>query len=128
MPFFGPKKSKHSRTISVHMPETVWARLSRRLQERWVLGRLALCLVAILLLLVSVQSWNAPFPYREVQRARQGILARNDFQVINVKQTALRGKMPGPGHRLSFVITWSAWTRLFPAFRRPWEPSNRPIM
>ena len=87
MPFFGPKRHRHSRTLSVHSPPTTWSRLFGRLRERSVLVRILLCLATIILLLIGVQSWNAPFPYREGQRVAHGIAAKTKFSVVNEAET-----------------------------------------
>ncbi|MGE0377473.1 MAG: HD family phosphohydrolase, partial [Planctomycetaceae bacterium] len=88
MPFFGQKRHRHVRTLSVRGPETRRAWLWSRLTNRSMMGRLTLCLLAVLLTLVAVFSWRVPFPYREGQRVASGVSASIDFKVRNDSETA----------------------------------------
>lgn len=81
------KRTRISRTSGVRGPETVWSRTMLFLKDRGKLLRLGLCLGAIVLLLLLVQSWKAPFPYRVGQRAAHGIAAKLDFERIDQQAT-----------------------------------------
>ena len=67
----GNKRTRQTRTISVRGPETVWSKAAELSRDRGFLLRLGLCLSAIVLVLLLVQSWKAPFPYRVGQREPQ---------------------------------------------------------
>ena len=87
MPFIGQKRNRPTRTLSVRGPETFATRLSRWLKNRGLMGRVGLCLIALLLMLAAVQSWRVPFPYREGQRISDGVAAKIDFQIENEAET-----------------------------------------
>ncbi len=87
MLFFGQKRPRHVRTLSVRGPETRRDWLWSRLKDRSLMGRVALCLLAVLIMLVAVPSWRVPFPYREGQRVPDGVAAATDFTVLNESQT-----------------------------------------
>jgi putative nucleotidyltransferase with HDIG domain len=83
----GHKRNRPSRAVAVRGPETAWSRLVERLQDRRTLLRLGLCLGALLMLLVAVQSWQAPFPYRVGYFAPHGIAAKIDFERVDEQET-----------------------------------------
>src|SRR5690606_2134582 len=87
MSFLAQKRHRPTRTLSVRGPETLFSRVTGVLRDRAVMGRGALCLLAILMMLIAVQSWRVPFPYREGQRISNGVVARIDFRVVNVSET-----------------------------------------
>lgn len=51
------------------------------------MGRLGLCLLAVLVMLVAVPSWWIPFPYREGQLVPNGVTASIDFEVVDEGET-----------------------------------------
>ncbi len=70
-------------------PESGWDWLWSRIKDRAVLGRLGLCLLGVLAMLVVIPSWWVPFPYRESQLVPNGIAASIDFEVVDERQTFL---------------------------------------
>jgi putative nucleotidyltransferase with HDIG domain len=78
-----PKRTRISRVTGVRGPETVWSRSLEFFKDRGKLLRIGMCLAAIAVLLLMVQSWKAPFPYRAGQRAPHGIAAKLDFDRID---------------------------------------------
>jgi len=83
-----PKRTRMSRIgMTVRPRETAWTRLSAWFSDRSVLLRLGLSLQALLLLLLVLQSWKAPFPYRVGMQAGHGIAAKIDFQRIDEDET-----------------------------------------
>jgi putative nucleotidyltransferase with HDIG domain len=82
-----PKRSRVSRTSAVRGPETAWSRLCERLKDRGTLLRLAMCVLAMLGLLAAVQSWKAPFPFRVGYYASHGIVAKLNFDRVDVETT-----------------------------------------
>ncbi len=86
---FGQKRHRHTRTHSVRGPESGWDSLWSRLKDRSLLGRLGLCLLAVLVMLVVVPSWWIPFPYREGQIVPNGVVASIDFEVVDQRETYL---------------------------------------
>lgn len=87
MPLLGQKRNRPARTLSVRGPETVFTRLARWVKDRGLMGRVGLCLIALLLMLAAVQSWRVPFPYREGQRIADGVAAKVDFKIENTSET-----------------------------------------
>jgi cyclic-di-AMP phosphodiesterase PgpH len=87
MSFLGQKRHRPTRTLSVRGPETLFSRIAGVLRDRAIMGRGALCLLAILMMLIAVQSWRVPFPYREGQRMANGVVARINFRIINASET-----------------------------------------
>jgi hypothetical protein len=81
------RRTRQTRTIAVRGPETVWSKAAELFRDRGFLLRMGLCLTAIVLLLLLVQSWKAPFPYRVGQREPHGIAAKLDFERIDVDAT-----------------------------------------
>lgn len=69
---------------------TKWSgRLSGHLRNVDVLLRLAICAAFLVLLVGVLGSWRAPFRYRHGEYVADGILARVDFQRINLRKTEL---------------------------------------
>lgn len=69
---------------------TKWSgRISGHLRNVDVLLRLAICSGFLLLLVGVLGSWRAPFRYRMGEYVADGILARVDFQRINLRKTEL---------------------------------------
>ena len=81
------KRSRTTRTMTVRGPETVWSRAAEFFGDRGTLLRMGLCLAAIAILLVLVQSWKTPFPYRIGQRVPHGIAAKLDFERVDADAT-----------------------------------------
>jgi hypothetical protein len=81
------KRTRQTRTTSVRGPETVWSKSVELFRDRGKLLRLGLCFAAVAVLLVLVQSWKTPFPYRVGQRAPHGIAAKLDFERIDEAAT-----------------------------------------
>ncbi len=55
--------------------------------SRTGIPRIAVCLTGLLLMLVAVPTWRAPFPYRKDDRAFHGVTSRVDFQLIDAEET-----------------------------------------
>jgi putative nucleotidyltransferase with HDIG domain len=73
--------------MTVRARETLWSRILGWVQDRAILTRLGMCLLAIVLLLAFLQAWKAPFPYRVGVRANQGIASRIDFERPDIDAT-----------------------------------------
>ena len=84
---FGQKRSRVSKASAPRPRRTTIAMAWDALQDREILLRVGMCLVAIFALLIVLQGWRAPFPYRIGQHAEQGIAARANFQELNVEET-----------------------------------------
>ena len=84
---FGQKRSRVSKASAPRPRRTTIALAWDALRDRDILLRLGMCLIAILGLLVVLQGWRAPFPYRIGQYAEHGIAARTNFQELNVEET-----------------------------------------
>ncbi|RLS58595.1 MAG: HDIG domain-containing protein [Planctomycetota bacterium] len=84
---FGQKRSRVAKAAAFRPRRTTIARAWDALQDRDILLRLGMCLVAVLLLLVVLQGWRAPFTYRIGHYSQNGISARTDFQELNSTET-----------------------------------------
>jgi putative nucleotidyltransferase with HDIG domain len=83
----GQKRSRVSRTVAFRPQASVWSRLTAAVQDRTVLLRLAICLLAIIGMSVAVQSWKAPFPYREGDSPAHGLSAKINFTRPDTERT-----------------------------------------
>lgn len=84
---FGHKRSRVSKSSAPRPRRTTIARAWDALRDRDALLRLGMCLLAILGLLIVLQGWRAPFPYRIGQYAEHGIAARTGFLEPNDEET-----------------------------------------
>ena len=88
MRIFQSRKNRPSRVTSLKIGS--WTdRLGGHLSHGDVLLRLVVCLLFLLLLVIGMGSWNAPFPHRLGDDAPNGLLARIDFDRINLRKTDL---------------------------------------
>jgi len=88
MRIFQARKHRPSRVSGMKVGS--WTdKLSGHLSHGDVLLRLAVCLLFLLLLVIGMGSWNAPFPHRLGDDAPNGLLARIDFDRINLRKTDL---------------------------------------
>jgi putative nucleotidyltransferase with HDIG domain len=87
MPIFGQKKSRTARAATIRDTSSYLVRLQEALRDRRVIVRLLLCLIAMVALLIAVESWKPAFPYRLGERAEHGILAKTDFSRVNRLRT-----------------------------------------
>lgn len=87
MAFFGPKRSRTALAASLRDSSKLSSRLRELLSNRGTLSRLSVCLLTILILMVAVESWKAPFPYRLGTFSNHGILASVSFKVANPIET-----------------------------------------
>ncbi|MCA9021066.1 MAG: hypothetical protein KDA74_13045, partial [Planctomycetaceae bacterium] len=87
MAFFGSKKSRTALAASLRDSSKLSSKLRELLSNRGTLSRLSICLLTILILMVAVESWKAPFPYRLGTFAEHGILASATFKVANPIET-----------------------------------------
>lgn len=87
MLFFSPRRNRTQR-LSVHKIGSSWSgRLGEKLTRSDVSLRLVICFVAIAALTISLQGWQAPFPYRFGDEFPNGMLARIDFKRVNRSKT-----------------------------------------
>ncbi len=84
---FGQKRSRVSKASAPRPRRTTIAMAWDAVRDREILLRLGLCLVAIFALLMVLQGWRAPFPYRIGQYTEHGIAARANFEELNVEET-----------------------------------------
>jgi putative nucleotidyltransferase with HDIG domain len=87
MAFFGPKRSRTALAASLRDSSKLSSKLRELLSNRGTLSRLSVCLLTILILMVAVESWKAPFPYRLGMFSEHGILASVSFKVANPIET-----------------------------------------
>lgn len=88
MRLFPSRKKPHSRVSG--LKQGSWAeRLSGRLSHGDVLLRLSICLFFLVMLVMGMGSWSAPFPHRLDDDEPNGIIARIDFDQVNARKTEL---------------------------------------
>jgi putative nucleotidyltransferase with HDIG domain len=75
------------RGSSVEGPQGFWGTLLERVSRSEVLLRLALCAAAGIILLILMQGWHEPFPYREGMVPPRGIAARVPFEKPDADRT-----------------------------------------
>jgi len=86
MPIFGQKKSRTARAATIRDTSSYLVRLQEALRDRGVIGRLLICVLAMIVLVLAVEGWKPAFPYRLGDRAEQGILAKTDFGRVNQQE------------------------------------------
>jgi hypothetical protein len=86
MSFFGTRRSRQARVF--RPTPSVRDRLLSALRDYRVLTLILIAFLAIGLLLIAMQAWNASFAYRAGQFAAYGIQARTDFEEENLFETA----------------------------------------
>ena len=87
MRIFPVRKIRPSRVSSLKTDS--WTeRLGGHLSRGDVSLRLAICLLFLIALVFGMGSWHAPFPHRLGDHAPNGILARIDFERINLRKTS----------------------------------------
>lgn len=87
MALFGPRKRKPLRPATLRYAPAPSRRLGDRLWNRqWLLHALV-AVVGLVALLLAVQAWRAPFPFRLGDYIEHGVAARIDFQRINHERT-----------------------------------------
>lgn len=87
MASFGGRRGRANRTTSLRIAPSPTAEMFGKLRTRGVAGRLLICLLAVGAMVVAVQGWQLPFPYRLDQRLPHGLAAKTDFQRVNRART-----------------------------------------
>ncbi|QDT31593.1 HD family phosphohydrolase [Thalassoglobus polymorphus] len=85
----GQKRRRVSKSVGLSRPETLRSRLLNLLHNQSLQLRFGISMVAIVLLMVALQSWKAPFSYRQGDYAEHGIAAKIEFERIDVEGTEL---------------------------------------
>ncbi len=83
----GQKRSRVSKSAAVRRPNTMWSWLLKNLKNQDLQLRLGLCLVAMILLVIALQSWQAPFPFRQGEYSAHGISAKIPFERVDKEET-----------------------------------------
>ncbi|MCB9954014.1 MAG: HDIG domain-containing protein [Planctomycetaceae bacterium] len=84
----GGKKHRVSSSVARRAPVTVVSKLRACLCDRELMRKVALTAFALILLTVALQSWRAPFPYREGDVLPHGVATRVDFERVDEDETA----------------------------------------
>jgi cyclic-di-AMP phosphodiesterase PgpH len=88
MRIFPVRKVRPSRVTSLKTGS--WTgRIGSQLSHGDVSLRLAICLLFLIALVFGMGSWSSPFPHRLGDNAPNGLLARIDFERINLRKTDL---------------------------------------
>lgn len=83
MPLFEKKKSRTARAATLRRAPTIRERVAGAVYDRGLMLRLIICLLAVIGLVIAVEGWKAPFPYRLDERAEHGLRAKIDFNRVN---------------------------------------------
>jgi cyclic-di-AMP phosphodiesterase PgpH len=89
MRIFSPRKTRNVKAATLTAQSHWTGRLAGQLRNVDVLLRLAIALVFLALLMLVLESWRAPFRFRVGNYAPDGILARIDFERLNLRKTEL---------------------------------------
>ena len=81
MAFFGPKRSRSSKAASMREASKLSTRMEHALKDRRILGKLILAIITLVGLLIVVEGWETPFPYRLGDDVPHGIIARTNFMI-----------------------------------------------
>ncbi|MCA9079158.1 MAG: HDIG domain-containing protein [Planctomycetaceae bacterium] len=76
-----------SRSVARRAPETLLCKLRNLKDDQGLVSRLGLTLLALILLTIVLQSWRAPFPYREGDSPAHGIAAKISFERVDPAET-----------------------------------------
>ena len=87
MPLFGAKRSRISRAAGLGGPLSFWGRAALALRDRATVARLALCLAYLFAVLIAVEAWKVPFPYRLGDHPPHGIVAKVQFRREDARET-----------------------------------------
>lgn len=85
MSFFGTRRSRQTRVF--RPSSSLWERIQSASKDFRILTQFLIGTLAVLLLLLALQSWESAFRYRVGQLIDSGILARVDFQIENANET-----------------------------------------
>lgn len=91
MSLFGPKRSRSSKAASMREASKLSTRMELALKDRRILSKLLLAIVTLVGLLIVVEGWETPFPYRLGDEVPHGIIARTQFMKVDeIKTEQLR--------------------------------------
>ncbi|HET6426576.1 MAG TPA: HDIG domain-containing protein [Planctomycetaceae bacterium] len=89
MRLFSQRRSRSAKAATLTAATKLSGRLSGHLRNVDVLLRLAICAGFLVLMVGVLGSWRAPFRYRLGEYVADGILARIDFERVNLRKTEL---------------------------------------
>ncbi|MCP4173732.1 MAG: HDIG domain-containing protein [Fuerstiella sp.] len=115
MTFFGARRARHTRVF--RPSPSIWEKLSSAIQDYRVLTLLLVALLAVLVLMIAVQSWRPTFAFREGQVWASGVQSRVDFQIENTLATNQERAEAQANSRLVFVQDNEVWDVLESTFR-----------
>lgn len=109
MPLFSPRKTRIGRAANLGSSSSLLNRFSQQMGQADILLRLLLVMISLVLMVVCVEGWTAPFPYRQGQYSRDGIVARIDFGRLNDEKTEMarqRNEAETPPVYLAHTAAW----------------------
>ncbi len=83
MALFGFRKRRPSRVIPLKPASSFWGAFRQPFANRAVWLRVGMCALALTALVICLEAWRSPFPYRIGDFADHGIVARVDFRRID---------------------------------------------
>jgi cyclic-di-AMP phosphodiesterase PgpH len=115
MTFFGARRARQTRVF--RPSPSIWERLSLAIQDYRVLTLLLVALLAVLVLMIAVQSWRPAFQFREGQVPASGVQSRVDFEIENALETNQERAEAQAKARLVFIQDNEVWDILESTFR-----------
>ncbi|HUG92090.1 MAG TPA: HDIG domain-containing protein [Planctomycetaceae bacterium] len=83
MPLFGPKKTRTARAATLKRTSAMASLLNATVRNRGILLHMLFCATALSLMLLALEAWRAPYPFRLGDRADHGIVAKVGFHRIS---------------------------------------------
>ena len=117
MPLFGHKKTRSAKSASLTRQSSSWWRWLQVLKNRKVLLRMTLSMLAMLALMVAVEAWKAPFPYRLGDRPVHGVAAKVAFERENRQETERARSLQETMVPRYFIHNVALLDRMVPTFR-----------
>jgi cyclic-di-AMP phosphodiesterase PgpH len=115
MTFFGARRARQTRVF--RPSPSIWERFSSAIQDYRVLTLVLVALLAILLLIIAVQSWRPGFAFREGQVWATGVQSRVEFEIENTLATNQDRARARANARLVFVQDNDVWNVLESTFK-----------
>jgi len=85
----GQKRTRSERVAALELPPGPWEQVWIGLRSRDMLGRMALGLVAAVLMCLVIRAWEPPLPYRSGYAPPRDIVARVPFAKVDPEATKL---------------------------------------
>ena len=115
MSLFGARRARQTRVF--RPTPNLWDKLITSLQDYRILTRMLVAVLAVILMLCSMQVWQTRFSWREGQVTSSGIQSRIRFQIENAVATQQARADAQAGAPLVFTIDSTVTESIAAAFR-----------